>query len=117
MNYTASSVKNALMKSKRLIARGLDDLGCPSKGAVWTRESKEPCLQQSPAKCVKAIKQSCIQPIHISYKNSPNTLFAVLEFRFTISPTDFDGFIDEYDESFGKIIAKELINTELLKRI
>lgn len=116
MRYTASSVKKSLLKNKKLSAEGLDDLMCPQrKPRVWVWDNNAECCGNA-ATCSNAIAKSCKQRINIYYNGQP-MLLTVLNFYFTISKTNHDGFIDKDDVSLGRLIDKGLVDVAGLQLI
>jgi len=55
--------------------------------------------------------------IGIYYRKENGPLLAVLNFYFTISKTNHDGFIDEGDVSLGRLIHKGFIEVNTLQLV
>lgn len=91
MYYTASSVKRALDAKKNLSAKNHSRIGCP-KQKLKQIEFLE--CYDNPKKCELAQKHKCKRSLHIDSMDKGRAALAVLFFNFTISETNFDGFID-----------------------
>jgi hypothetical protein len=103
MIYTASSVKKALLANKDLDLEWIEDLGCP----------KQRCGEQ-PDKCMLAHDKKCKQRVNVFYRAD---FFRPLNFYFTISPVNNDGFIDAKDTALRLLINEKAINLEILQQI
>ena len=99
MNYTASSVKKVLEAHNTLEVRG--GLGCP-QDTNWTPNGNTPC-SGFPASCEHTRSQTCKQTIEISERGT-NRKLTILTFKFTISATVYDGFIDVNDQQLCRLI-------------
>ena len=99
MGYTASSVKREIDAKKTLTVNG--DLRCP-QSTEWLQHDSTPC-PQVPESCSHARVQECKQRIHI---HEQGTKLIILTFRFTISQTNHDGFIDEHDQQLELLIRR-----------
>ena len=98
MNYTASSVKKEIETNAILTVKG--DLQCPQSTA-WAGTGNTPC-SQNPSSCPHTLSQACKQRIRI---DEQGTNLIILTFNFTISPTDYRGYIDEHDRQLNRLIC------------
>ncbi|MDR2727544.1 MAG: hypothetical protein LBB56_00295 [Chitinispirillales bacterium] len=105
MRYTAKSVKTALegIKNEGFRCAGLDELRCPIPGLILDDTGRKCCI--APQNCDDAGQKSCIRMVYVyrgtSAKIAP---FVILKFYFTISDTNHDGFIEEYDSPLRRLI-------------
>ena len=116
IGYTASSLKAALKTSIQklgIFCEGLDEkLMCPIPDTFPPLSDIECC--GNPATCEKAKLQTCWQPIEISSRPNAASL-PPLRFRYTISDTDHDGFIERSDMALRLIINRGYIPEGHLK--
>jgi len=104
--YTASIIKSALfesVKSKGLYCEGLDTLGCPSPDVVFSNNDR---CNGAPLECQRAHEQKCEQVVLVYRKKAPKiSALSRLRFKFTVSNTDTNGFIDCADSALSRLIA------------
>jgi len=102
--YSLESVISELKKNTGL---SFDEskIGCPSPIPHQGCEGK-------PERCELCITQKCKQPlsIHFNYKR-----YAVLNFKFMVSPTNYGGFIRKDDATLKHLIEHKLIDETKLK--
>lgn len=114
MNYTASSVRSeleTLMVNKGLHSDNLKNVKCPIMGLIF--EDGRKC-QAKPKSCEKTRQRDCIH--RVSIRTKQNALYVALSFRFTISDTDYDGFIYEKDRQLMMLIQRgDIVETNLVK--
>jgi hypothetical protein len=114
MNYTASSVKTALealIANKGLHSDNLKNVKCPIVSAIFEDGSK---CHMNPKTCEKAHRQECVHRVSLFTKH--NALYAAISFRFTISDTNYDGFIYEKDIQLMRLIQHgDIVETDLVK--
>jgi hypothetical protein len=105
--YTAQSIIEALKDANELLCDGIDSLGCPSP------LPHDGC-KGVPANCDRCKSKLCKQPVsvHQNYKK-----LIVLNFRFMISITDYNGFIRKDDSSLNMLISRKLIDAGTLKAV
>jgi hypothetical protein len=112
MNYTASSVQKELSMNSDLDIRG--EASCP-QNTNWLGGDHTSC-SQSQHLCDHVQDQSCEQTIFID--DQRGTYLTFLTFIYTISPSDFDGLIDEHDQRLKLLLkARASINTGNFKVI
>jgi hypothetical protein len=113
MKYTASSVRKTIekaMSKKELYSEDLDILKCPIVGSFFGDGRK---CHGNPASCPEAREQTCKHRVDIFKNKSINmTPFAILNFYFTISDTNHDGFISAGDIVLRRLILKGYISVE-----
>ena len=76
-------------------------LGCP-QGPDWTPNGNTPCSGE-PESCHHTQEQTCKQAIEVRNKTTDCKL-GILTFKFTISSTDRNGFIDANDMQLARLI-------------
>ena len=103
--YRSSSVLLALQQSS-----------AETKGHQFARCPLDICVV-SPAHCQRGQTQTCVREVEALYTHDNHNKLVNLRFFFTVSSTDFDGFIDEDNESLQLLIRREIINPRLLQRI
>jgi len=96
--YRASSVLSTLAQSSAEII-GHQFIKCPL----------DRCFI-NPASCHKAQTHTCTQEATVLYEHNGHNKCVNLRFYFTISPTDFDGYIDEDNEFLQILIRRNIIN-------
>jgi hypothetical protein len=110
MRYAASSVRKALEKtvaSNALYSEKLKDLKCPLADLI--HEDGRQC-HGTPHGCPDGSRQECLRRVHIYWSASRKSpVVAVLNFRYTVSATNSDGFIAADDAALERLIAKEYI--------
>lgn len=110
MNYTASSVRAALetlITQKGLYSKDLENLVCPIYDLLIKdgRPQEDNICCNVPQDCQLAKEQKCKRNISILCSNK-KTLYTTLSFRFTISDTNYDGFIDTDDSRLRHLIDR-----------
>jgi len=114
MDYTASSVRREL--ERLIINRGfhsdnLKNAKCPIPSAIF--EDGRKCNMNRKT-CEKGHDQECVH--RVSIRTKQNALYTTVSFKFTISDTDYDGFIDENDPQIKNLIRRgDIVETNLVK--
>ena len=112
--YTASSVKRALENvtaGKGYCFEKLEQLGCPTVNDA----SRKCCGDYK--NCYDAHYKICRQRVHVC-RNDNRRFKRILNFYFTVSDTDNDGFIDEKDTLLRWLINElSVINESDLVRV
>lgn len=103
--YRSSSVLLALQQSS-----------AETKGHQFAQCPLDICFV-SPAHCQKGQTQKCIKEVVVLYTHDNHNKEVNLRFFFTVSSTDFDGFIDEDNEFLQLLIRRNIINQNLLQMV
>lgn len=118
--YTASSLKRALENirdnSGVLIEKSeLDALKCPIANERPSN-SIEPCHGR-PEGCQKAQFQICQRTVKVRVNDNMRFCWTITA-RFTISDTNYDGFVEKDDRTINWLISnKKLINADDLEAV
>ncbi|MCL2689930.1 MAG: hypothetical protein FWE57_08825 [Chitinispirillia bacterium] len=105
MKYTAASVKSAIetfITNKGFVSKNLDSLICPMAG--WIPDVEQVCGLR-PQLCKLAADKECRRSVSILMSNE-KTLYITLNFYFTISSTNHDGFIMADDSRLNWLIKR-----------
>jgi len=103
--YRSSSVISALQQSSAEI-RGHQFARCPL----------DICFV-NPSDCQKGQTQTCVMEVVVLYIHDNRNKEVNLRFYFTVSSTDFDGFIDEDNEFLQLLIRRNIIDVDLLATV
>jgi hypothetical protein len=114
MAYTASSVKKALMASKKLDINGLETLGCPNNGNNLV--DGKTC-GGIPKVCPAALGNfGCKQQVHVRIKGI-KALYTILYFYFPVSNKNTDGYIKEDNSELGRLLDNDYVDRSILETI
>lgn len=101
LRYTADSIKRELETQGMFTVNG--GVECP-QAANWTPNGNVPC-PGTPSSCPHVQSQTCKQAIDVYYSNNTGGCrLGVLTFTFTVSPTDYNGYIDANDSQLARLI-------------
>jgi len=103
--YRASNVLHALNEAS-IETKGYQFIKCPLDRCYI-----------NPANCRKAQTQTCAQEVTVLYQHDNHNKAVTLRFYFTISSTDYDGFIDEENEFLQLLIRRKVIKKDDIKRL
>jgi len=109
MRYTAASVRAALQEMIKQkgwpYCKDLENLKCP----LHDLQHEDGLLcDGNPSTCQRGNEQKCKRDVSVFSANG-KTLFVTLNFYFTISSSNFDGFIDADNKMMQLLIAGEHI--------
>jgi hypothetical protein len=105
--YRASSVVDAIRHSSCLdCAKELDLVACPVENC---RTPKEKCLKKS-----GSMDNRCQKKLSLMYPYKSANQIAVLYFHYTISDTNYDGFIAENSTALRVLINRKAIDVSRL---
>jgi hypothetical protein len=108
--YKASEIRGLLEASQRIQSDDLHRLRCPFDDLI-----DHDCYGE-PNGCPKGSLQKCKQPIRINRRRAHDLQFAtVLDFYFTISATNHDGFIEWKDSSLMDLVDHDLLSLSCLR--
>jgi hypothetical protein len=117
--YTASSIRTALENitvGKGYCFENLERLKCPAVGAAHINSVQKKCCGD-PKNCYDAHAKTCVQRVHIC-RNDNRRFKRILNFYFTVSEDNNDGFIDEKDIILKWLIYDiKLIDEKVLTRV